>query len=349
MGETLQRAQAALQSAEASDNGSITSSDDEALYEFQAALSVAIESMSNALKPWPLILQQAHLSPEILELPSSNFDDEPPAQVIVFELILPPPVITLTPIASRASGVQAPHLNNHRHDSDKPPAPFVYTPWTLFAKSQNMLIRAKTWDTVVKHFHSELHKAYPLIPTDLADEVAVRERERDRAPQIGVYASSKPLTDSMPQLGGKWSSRAGERLNRITSDDHVHAHAHAQVDIHGDTKSDEPFASPKSVTTTEDLMEDGNGGGEMNPSITTITRLNNLQPPNEMTPPAANEGLVGDSGKVGKKSRPGTAATESGVKRGLAALVGIGGKGDGEEKKVHGPAIFGGIRQRADG
>jgi hypothetical protein len=329
MGETLLRAQEALQCAETSDNasGSQHSADDEALYEFQAALSVAIESLSHALKPWPLILQQAHLSPEILELPSSNQDDEQPAQVIVFELILPPPVVTLTPIASRASGVQAPHLNNHRHDSDKPPAPFVYTPWTLFAKSQNMLIRSKYWNDVVKHLNAELHKSYPLVPTDLADEVAGRER-RARAGDD----PSKGFTD-IPQIGGNWSSRAAARLERVQNG--------LIVDI--DRRSTPgTMTSPTLNGTSEDLEEAKYGSGN------SVTAFGKLAPP-QTTPPSLGGGIDLTSGK-GRRSRPGTANTETGLKKGFSALVSRGGAiREADEKKVPGPALYSGIRAKADG
>ena len=203
MGEVIQRANEAIHRAETSDtgSGSIQSQDDEALYEFQAAMAVAIESLTTALKPWPTIQNMARLSPEILELPSTNNDDEPPAQMVVLEVVLPAPSPHLAPVQSRASGIQAPALISGRSESDKPPAPFIYTPWTLFAKSQNMLIRGKFWQEVCKHLHGELMRSYPLVPTDLAAEIAAEEK--------GIPDIQSPFND---QPTNHWAVRGGKKL-----------------------------------------------------------------------------------------------------------------------------------------
>lgn len=197
MGELLQRAEDAVHLAETSDSGSgsYPTQEDESLYEFQAAIAIAINSLTTALRPWPHIQQLARLSPEILELPSSNFDDHPPGVMVVLEVILPAPESRLTPVQSRMSGVQAPALNIGREEADKPPLPFIYTPWTLFAKSQNMIMRGKTWTDVCRHFSSELSRLYPHLPTDLAEEVAAAEKGTD-------------TSQTLPQAAGKWSSRA---------------------------------------------------------------------------------------------------------------------------------------------
>ena len=182
--EILEKANESLAKADESDQGSVQSKEDEELYEFQAAMVVAMESLTSALKSWPTLQDLARLSPEVLELPSSNFDDEPPAQMVVLEVILPAPEARLTPIQSRASGIQAPILTSGRAESDKPPAPFIYSPWTLFAKSQNMIIRGKKWNEICKHLNSELIRSYPLIPTDLAAEIDAEEKAIQDIPSV---------------------------------------------------------------------------------------------------------------------------------------------------------------------
>lgn len=205
MGELLHKAEEAVHLAETSDSGSgsIQTEDDESLYEFQAAIAIAINSLITALRPWPHIQQLARLSPEVLELPSSNFDDQPPAVMVVLEVILPAPEVKLTPVQSRASGVQAPALNTGRAETDKPPLPFIYTPWTLFAKSQNMIMRGKIWTDVCRHFSSELNSLYPHIPNDLAAEVAAADKSTN-------YPAN-PFGEKMPQYAGKWSSRKHQK------------------------------------------------------------------------------------------------------------------------------------------
>jgi hypothetical protein len=235
MGEVISRANDALQRVESSDSGdgSIQSQDDEALYEFQAAMAVAIESLTTALKPWPNIQNIARLSPEILELPSTNYDDESPAQMVVLEVVLPLPDARLSPVQSRASGIQAPPLVSGRSESDKPPAPFIYTPWTLFAKSQNMLIRGKYWSDICKHLHGELVRSYPLVPADLAAEIAAEEKGIPDIPTAG----QNPYGEIS---GGKWSSRSNRKLH---------------IQTHNRNKSGVPSVTSPTAPTIAESMD----------------------------------------------------------------------------------------------
>ena len=261
MGEVLNRANDAIQAAENSDagSGSVQSEDDEPLYEFQAAMAVAIESLTTALKPWPRIQTLARLSPEILELPSTNFDDEPPAQMVVLEVVLPAPEAHLAPVQSRASGIQAPALHSGRAESDKPPAPFIYTPWTLFAKSQNMLIRGRMWAEVCKNLHGEIGKAYPLIPTDLAAEVAAEEKN------VGGISAQSPFGDGA-QVGGRW----GRNKKQLA----INAHAHRGSAAEGITSPASPGAYSDDHT---DSLDDEKMYPEMSvePPLPSSTRRPN--------------------------------------------------------------------------
>ncbi|KIR78424.1 hypothetical protein I306_04566 [Cryptococcus gattii EJB2] len=197
MGEVLQRCNDAVLQAEKSEDGmSLHSQVDEALYEFQSALAVAIEALATALRCWPTLHQIATLSPEIIEIPASDDDDKQPAEMVVLEVILPAPDARLTPVQSRASGVQAPSLASGRHESDKPPAPFVYTPFSLFTKSQAMLLRARAFQEFSKSTSMDLNKVYPLVPTDVAAELDAYDRDEKRPdsnsnPFKKLYSSSK--------------------------------------------------------------------------------------------------------------------------------------------------------------
>ncbi|BEJ12564.1 hypothetical protein CspHIS471_0210240 [Cutaneotrichosporon sp. HIS471] len=180
MGEVLQRCNDAVQAAENSDNDSILSLD-ETLYEFQAAIAVAVEALTTALRCWPDLQVTARLSPEILGLPTSDNDDKLPAQMIVFEVVLGAPEARITPVQSRASGVQAPGVRSGRHDSDKPPAPFVYTPYNLFTKSQTMLMRARGRQDFNRASQADLGRLYPFIANDVAAELREAEEMKRRA------------------------------------------------------------------------------------------------------------------------------------------------------------------------
>lgn len=286
MGELLQMAEDAVHLAETSDSGSgsIQSQDDESLYEFQAAIAIAINSLTTALRPWPHIQQLARLSPEVLELPSSNFDHQPPAVMVVLEVILPAPEANLTPVQSRASGVQAPALNTGRSETDKPPLPFIYTPWTLFAKSQNMIMRGKIWSDVCRHFSSELHRLYPPVANDLAAEAAADEK--------GFGDPANPFSGSMPQYVGKWSSRASKLDKGFIVET---SHGRRPSTSHS-------LGSPGYVFSEGDDSDLEKGFGAISTDATVPTL--------EQTP--APEGGQG---------RPTTATTEGSLKKGLTALV----------------------------
>ncbi|KAL7422485.1 hypothetical protein Q5752_003133 [Cryptotrichosporon argae] len=194
MGEVLAKCNEAVHAAE---TDSVSQhSVDETLYEFQAAIAVAIEALTTALRCWPNIQQFARLSPEVLELPTSDTDDKVPAQMILLEVVLPAPEAKITPVQSRASGVQAPGLTSGRHDSDKPPPPFVYTPYNLFTKSQAMLMRAKACGEYQRSAIADLARLYPVSPNDVAAELAAEDKS---SPEL----SANPFENQE----SRWNSR----------------------------------------------------------------------------------------------------------------------------------------------
>ena len=159
--------------AERKERRSITSNEvlEDELYEFQYALANAIEAVAVALRSWPRIYHMARLSSEVLDVPASTDDSAPPAQMIVLEVVLPNPEARLTPIHSRASGVQAPELSSARGETDQPPAPFVYTPFSLFAKTQMMLLRGHAQADFARSVTRELSELYPGRTQDAEVEV----------------------------------------------------------------------------------------------------------------------------------------------------------------------------------
>jgi hypothetical protein len=206
MGELLQRCNDAVQEAEASDNESRTSLD-ETLYEFQAAVAVAIEALTTALRCWPDLQQTARLSPEILDLPTSDKDDKAPAQMIMLEVVLGAPEARITPVQSRASGVQAPGVRTGRSDTDKPPPPFVYTPYILFTKSQAMLMRSRTCAEYCRNTQADLARLYPFVASDLAAEI--EEADDKTAHDLPAFGETAPT---------KWNSRMSKLTKGLAVD-----------------------------------------------------------------------------------------------------------------------------------
>lgn len=299
MGELLLRANEAVHRAETQSNGSgsIQSQEDESLYEFQGSMAVAIESLTTALRSWPQIQAVARVSPEVLELPCSNNDDEIPAQMIVLEIILPAPDILLTPIQSRASGVEAPALSTGRLDSDKPPAPFVYSPWSLFAKSQNTIIKGKLWVEACRIMSGDLNRLYPALHKDIAAEVLNPEEKN-------FFNPGNPCTEPAAPRGLGRNLAVEPHIRRASS--------------------------AKSLQSPLELdVEKGFGSGADRDSEETLP--------------------------TGRASRPSTAATEGGIKRGFSAFVNMAKETvvpesqDLEARRPSGPPIYQGIRAKVDG
>lgn len=324
MGEVLQRCNEAVLQAEKSEDGmSLHSQVDEALYEFQSALAVAIEALATALRCWPTLHQIATLSPEILEIPASDNDDKPPAEMVVLEVILPAPDARLTPVQSRASGVQAPSLASGRHESDKPPAPFVYTPFSLFTKSQAMLLRARAFQEFSKSTSMDLNKVYPLVPTDVAAELDAYDRDEKR-----------PDSNSNPFKKLYHSSKTGNKG--------------LIVDVGDDNGIDESYhipLSPMGSDTTGDANE--KSFSTLSPTLQSLS-MN-----------TARMGNRRGTGQSDNSATPLQAPVES-MKKGLSNLVhkaagatGYYGEEDGDEGTMQegsiGMPVYSSVRNKTDG
>lgn len=252
MGEVLQKCNDAVQEAEASDNES-TMSLDETLYEFQAAIAVAVEALTTALRCWPDLQLTARLSPEILDLPTSEADDKVPAQMIMLEVVLGAPEARITPVQSRASGVQAPGVRSGRHDSDKPPPPFVYTPYNLFTKSQGMLLRSRACNDYCRGTQADLARLYPFVASDVATEIEESDVKRPMVPN--------PFDSITSASTSKWNARVGKLGKGLA------------VDTKGTAEA--AFASPDTaehppISPGSDMDGESYGGGGVASSITTL-------------------------------------------------------------------------------
>lgn len=119
------------------------------LLDFQIALSIAVEALGQAMVgPWPEINDIARLSPEVLTVPSSLDGSTEPAQMIVLEAVLPSIMVDDGGPMFREKP-ESPDLDNSRRAirpfsvTDKPPAPFTFTPFPLFSSAQTMLIKGR--------------------------------------------------------------------------------------------------------------------------------------------------------------------------------------------------------------
>jgi len=269
MGEVLAKCNEAVQEAEASDTESQLSID-ETLYEFQAAIAVAIEALTTALRCWPDLQQTARLSPEILDLPTSETDDKVPAQMIMLEVVLGAPEARITPVQSRASGVQAPGVRSGRTESDKPPPPFVYTPYILFTKSQAMLMRSRTCAEYCRNTQADLARLYPFVANDVAAEI---EEADDKGGSSG--GSNLPtLFENASAPGSKWNSR----MSKITKGLSVDTRGVATPSIH----------SPNEMPISSSSEFDGESIRGVASSITGLMGSAQSPPGRSSRPPKAS-------------------------------------------------------------
>jgi hypothetical protein len=121
------------------------------LLDFQIALSIAVEALGQAMVgPWPDINDIARLSPEILTVPSSLDGTTEPAQMIILEAVLPSIMVDDGGPMFREKQPSSPTIGGNRTAAirpfsvtDKPPAPFTFTPFPLFSSAQKMLIKGR--------------------------------------------------------------------------------------------------------------------------------------------------------------------------------------------------------------
>lgn len=137
----------------------------ESMIQFQTALFIALDALHNSVRFYPKITQTARLSAEILEVPSSLDDSAEPAQMILVQAVLPETRTLPSPYGALDPASDA-------LPSEKPSAatPFVFTPYTLFSKSQMMLLRGRQADEFEHEIMLELRRRYPSSLMQEADE-----------------------------------------------------------------------------------------------------------------------------------------------------------------------------------
>ncbi|PLW27954.1 hypothetical protein PCANC_06124 [Puccinia coronata f. sp. avenae] len=129
----------------------------EEMWIFKSSLSLAMDAMAANLKMFPNLPQQSVLSAEIIDVPSSQDDSTQTASMIVFQATFPAPL---------RHGEELPGLaiQNELAGTYKPqdPAPtFVFVPYTLFSKTQMMMLRGNQARKFARECRAELSKRFP--------------------------------------------------------------------------------------------------------------------------------------------------------------------------------------------
>lgn len=135
---------------------------DHAFVDFMAALSVSLEGMINSLRVWPNLQNDARLSSDIVHLPGPT-DQDMPIQTILFGVVLTPPDKNIVPsYATQSQGTIMPEIElRDIARTDRPPHPFIYTPFSLFAKAHSQIHRGPRWRAHARLTTGELNRLYP--------------------------------------------------------------------------------------------------------------------------------------------------------------------------------------------
>jgi hypothetical protein len=149
---------------------------DHLFVDFMAALSVSLEGLINSLRVWPTLQHDARLSTDIVHLPGPT-DDDLPIQTILFGIVLPLPDNNIPPAYSSPSGegegTIMPEIElKDMARTDRPPHPFIYTPFSLFAKAHSQIHRGPRWRAHARATTSELQRLYPPMQESTADYAA---------------------------------------------------------------------------------------------------------------------------------------------------------------------------------
>lgn len=139
-------------------DGMIPPHAEEELIQFQMALFLALDALANAMSFYPRIAQSSRLSAELLEVPSSLDDSTPPAQMILVQAVLPSEDAAAHPYGDTSA---VPDPDTVPTETSGNGTPFVFVPYTLFAKAQMMLLRGQQADEFEDEVTAELRRRHP--------------------------------------------------------------------------------------------------------------------------------------------------------------------------------------------
>ncbi|KAL9940996.1 hypothetical protein V8E36_000484 [Tilletia maclaganii] len=131
----------------------------ESMIQFQTALFIALDALHTSVRFYPKIHQTARLSAEVLDVPSSMDDSTPPAEMILVQAVLPEARTNVSSY-SNPDAFSAP-VDNMPTEKPSKATPFVFTPYTLFSKSQMMLLRGRQADDFEHEVVLEMRRRYP--------------------------------------------------------------------------------------------------------------------------------------------------------------------------------------------
>ncbi|WAQ90294.1 hypothetical protein PtA15_12A282 [Puccinia triticina] len=129
----------------------------EEMWIFKSSLTLAMDAMAANLKMFPDLPSQSVLSAEIIDVPSSQDDSTQTASMIVFQATFPAP----TRHGEELPGLSIQNEAAGAYKQQNPAPTFVFVPYTLFSKTQMMMLRGNQARKFARECRAELAKRFP--------------------------------------------------------------------------------------------------------------------------------------------------------------------------------------------
>ncbi|CAO1624124.1 unnamed protein product [Parajaminaea phylloscopi] len=159
---------------------------------FQMSLCVALDALQASVRFYPRLGSTARLSADILEVPSSLDDSTAPAEMILVQAVLPDDRTVFNSSQIDASQVIP-------TDQPHPDTPFVFTPYSLFSKSQMMLLKGRQADLFEQEVLWELKCRYPEVEPAHAAKVSGKG-DIEGLEKAGSLSPSSKVGGLSPQM-----------------------------------------------------------------------------------------------------------------------------------------------------
>lgn len=133
----------------------------EDMWIFKSSLILAIDAMVNNLSMFDKLSEKSFLSAEIVEVPSSDDDSTSTASMVIFHAAFPAPMRH----GHELPGLAIPYEVSGTYQTIEPMPTFTFVPYSLFSKSQMMLLRGSNARKFAKECRADLIKRYH-VPAD---------------------------------------------------------------------------------------------------------------------------------------------------------------------------------------
>lgn len=180
----------------------------EDMWIFKSSLILAMDAMITNLPMFQNLAERSFISAEIVEVPSSDDDSTSTASMLVFHAAFPAPLRH----GYELPGLAVPHEVSGSYQKRDTNPTFTFVPYTLFTKSQMMLLRGSAARKFSKECRQELMKRY-AVPAEALHQYVTSPQDRLALPQMCDHAS---LASGLANI--KHYPEVHEEVDEVTAD-----------------------------------------------------------------------------------------------------------------------------------